>query len=140
MVYYLKFEKLTFRKKNKSTDVLSFPSYEKKIMRKFLKTNRYIYIGDICINLDKIIGKNIKETRENFNKIWVHGFVHLMGYDHFTDKKFYKMKKIEKKIYNDNGLNVNFSPLNNRPIIVFIIPFIIGSLSILSFQPFNNFC
>ena len=90
-----------FRKKNKSTDVLSFPSYEKKIMRKFLKTNRYIYIGDICINLDKIIGKNIKETRENFNKIWVHGFVHLMGYDHFTDKKFYKMKKIEKKIYNE---------------------------------------
>ena len=53
-----------FRKKNKSTDVLSFPSYEKKIMRKFLKTNRYIYIGDICINLDKIIGKNIKETEK----------------------------------------------------------------------------
>tara|TARA_B100000945_G_C20325540_1_gene569799 strand:+ start:521 stop:985 length:465 start_codon:yes stop_codon:yes gene_type:complete len=90
-----------FRKKNKSTDVLSFPSYEKKIMRKLLKTNSYIYIGDICINLDKIIGKNLKETRKNFNKIWIHGFVHLIGFDHFTDKKFYKMKKIEKKIHNE---------------------------------------
>ena len=90
-----------FRKKNKSTDVLSFPSYEKKIMRKLLKTNSYIYIGDICINLDKIIGKNLKETRKNFNKMWIHGFVHLIGFDHFTDKKFYKMKKIEKKIHNE---------------------------------------
>ena len=49
-----------FRKKNKITDVLSFPFYEKREIKKFLKKKNSFYLGDIIINLDKIIIKQIK--------------------------------------------------------------------------------
>ena len=35
----------------------------------------------------------------NFNKLWIHGFLHLLGYKHFKNKDFYKMNKLEKKIF-----------------------------------------
>ena len=43
-----------FRKKNKSTDVLSFPFQEKKELINLLKSEKEIYLGDIIINLNKI--------------------------------------------------------------------------------------
>ena len=32
-----------------------------------------------------------------FDKLWIHGFVHLFGYDHLQEKDHIKMNKIEKK-------------------------------------------
>ena len=50
-----------FRKKNKSTDVLSFPFYKKRELENRLRKEREIYLGDIIINLSKIKNKkNIK--------------------------------------------------------------------------------
>ena len=43
-----------FRKKNKSTDVLSFPFYNKKELVRKLKKDKEIYLGDIIVNLNKI--------------------------------------------------------------------------------------
>ena len=87
-----------FRKKNKSTDVLSFPFYKKKDLKTKLKNEREIYLGDIIINLNKIKNKkNKKMFKLEFNKLWIHGLVHLFGYDHKKDKDFSKMIKIEKK-------------------------------------------
>ena len=74
-----------FRKKNKTTDVLSFPFYNKKDLVNKLKRNKEVYLGDIILNLNKI------------NKLWIHGLVHLFGYKHKKDKDFYHMRKIEKK-------------------------------------------
>ena len=89
-----------FRKKNKSTDVLSFPFYNKRDLKKNLKIKREVYLGDIIVNLNKI--KN-KKNKTNFiaslDKLWIHGLVHLMGYNHKKDKDFYQMTKIEKKIH-----------------------------------------
>ena len=48
-----------FRKKNKSTDVLSFPFQTKKEFKNLLKKEREVYLGDIIINLNKIKNKNI---------------------------------------------------------------------------------
>ena len=89
-----------FRKKNKTTDVLSFPFYEKKILNKLLKKPQNIYLGDIIINLNKIIeqAKN-KEFTSVFDKIWIHGLSHLLGYRHKSNNEFLVMKKIENKIY-----------------------------------------
>ena len=87
-----------FRKKNKSTDVLSFPFYRKEELNKKLKKEKEIYLGDIIINLNKIKNKkNKKMFKWEFNKLWIHGLVHLFGYDHKKDKDFSKMIKIEKK-------------------------------------------
>jgi probable rRNA maturation factor len=85
-----------FRNKNKSTDVLSFP-YEKKINIK-----KSPYIGDIVISyefMNKPKVSNILDFKIKVTKIFIHGFLHLLGYDHIKLKDFKKMLIEEKKIY-----------------------------------------
>ena len=85
-----------FRNKNKPTDVLSFPS-EKK-----LNIKKYPYLGDIVISYEFM---NKPKTLKNLQfknkviKIFIHGFLHLLGYDHIKMKDFKKMLKEEEKIY-----------------------------------------
>jgi len=87
-----------FRKKNRSTDILSFPFYEKKYLKNIIKRKKEIYLGDIIINLSKIKNKNNKDKFQNeLNKLWIHGLVHLFGYQHKKDRDFHVMRKIEKK-------------------------------------------
>jgi probable rRNA maturation factor len=86
-----------FRKINKTTDVLSFPFYNKKDLKRKLAKNKEIYLGDIVINLNKIKFKNSKEFNFEFNKLWIHGLIHLLGHDHKKDKDFYNMQILEKK-------------------------------------------
>ena len=87
-----------FRKKNKSTDVLSFPFHTKKEFKKKIKIDKEIYLGDIVINISKIKNKaNEMNFKTEFNKLWIHGLTHLFGYDHKKDLDFLKMTKIEKK-------------------------------------------
>ncbi len=80
-----------FRNKNKSTDVLSFP-----INNIYKKIN---YIGDIAISYE-IINKRSKLTNFDyeFDKMWIHGYLHLVGYDHKKLKDFNKMSKKENLI------------------------------------------
>ncbi len=87
-----------FRNKKKSTDILSFPFYKKSELKKKLKKDEEIYLGDIIINLDEIKSKkNKKNFNLEFDKLLIHGLVHLLGYDHKKDKDFYNMLKVEKK-------------------------------------------
>ena len=87
-----------FRKKNKATDVLSFPFYTKKELHKKMINEKEIYLGDIIINLNEIKDKKIlKNFKIEFNNLWIHGLVHLFGHDHKREKDFLAMKKIEKK-------------------------------------------
>ena len=78
-----------FRKKNKPTDVLSFQS------------NDNIYIGDIAISYE-IVNKRSKLSNFfiEFDKMWIHGYFHLIGYDHKKLKDFKKMAKKENLILN----------------------------------------
>ena len=82
-----------FRKKNKATDVLSFP------LREF-PSNKF-YIGDIAICFE-IINKRSKLSNFNieFDKMWIHGYFHLIGYDHRKLKDFKKMTKKENLVLN----------------------------------------
>ena len=84
---------LRFRKKNKPTDVLSFPI---NIVKKKIG-----YLGDIASSYE-IVNKRSKTSNFNyeFDKMWVHGYLHLIGYDHKKIREFEKMHKIEKKILN----------------------------------------
>ena len=78
-----------FRKKNKPTDVLSF------------QINDNIYIGDIAISYE-IVNKRSKLSNFfiEFDKMWIHGYFHLIGYDHKKLKDFKKMAKKENLILN----------------------------------------
>ena len=85
-----------FRNENKSTDVLSFP-FEKK-----LNIKESPYIGDIIISyeyMNKPKNLNALEFRSKVSKIFIHGFLHLLGYDHISLKDFEEMLIEERKIY-----------------------------------------
>ena len=85
-----------FRKKNKSTDILSFP------FKKNLKISNQTYIGDIIISynfIDKPKSQTIKIFRGKLIKTCIHGFLHLLNFDHIKNKDYKKMLKEEKFIY-----------------------------------------
>ena len=87
----MKYLNLKFRKKNKTTDVLSFPIK--------IKEKRRLYIGDIAISYE-IIKKRSKKTNFflEFDKMWIHGYLHLIGFDHKKLSDFKKMFRKEKLI------------------------------------------
>ena len=84
-----------FRNKNKPTDVLSFPFNNK------IKHKKNVYLGDIAISYE-IVKKRSKKSNFllEFDKLWIHGYLHLLGHDHKKNQDFYKMKKLEDLILN----------------------------------------
>ena len=85
-----------FRNRNKATDVLSFPSERK------LNIKKSPYIGDIVVsyefmNKPKVL--SVPEFKKKVTKIFIHGFLHLLEYDHIKLKDFKKMLIEEEKIY-----------------------------------------
>ena len=63
-----------------------------------MKKEKEIYLGDIIVNLKKIQNKNNKILfKSEFNKLWVHGLVHLFGHDHKQKKDYQKMLVVENK-------------------------------------------
>ena len=93
----MKYLNKKFRNKNKITDVLSFPNLEPADLKK--KTNTEIYLGDIALSYE-IINRRSKDSSFNleFDKMWIHGYLHLLGYDHKKFKDYKVMKKTEDKI------------------------------------------
>ena len=86
-----------FRNKNKTTDVLSFPNLSTADLKK--RTDTKIYLGDIALNYE-IINRRSKYSNFNleFDKMWIHGYLHLLGYDHKKFKDYKVMKRTEDKI------------------------------------------
>ena len=87
----MKYLNFKFRKKNKTTDVLSFPLK--------IKNKKKLYLGDIAISYE-IIKERSKDTNFHleFDKTWIHGYLHLIGYDHKKINDFKKMLRKEKLI------------------------------------------
>ena len=85
-----------FRKKNNHTDVLSFPSFIKTDLKKELK-KKEIYLGDIIISYQYIFPNKKNSILEI---TFIHGFLHLLGFDHKKIKDFKIMNKEENKILN----------------------------------------
>ena len=88
-----------FRNQNKSTDVLSFPFLPSNNL-KFTKQKNF-YIGDVATSYEIINSRSKKNNfLLEFDKAWVHGLLHLIGYNHIKNKDYSKMNKIEKRILN----------------------------------------
>ena len=93
-----------FRKKNKSTDILSFP-LDKKI-----KIKKNTYLGDIIISynyLDKPKSQDLKSFKEKVAKILIHGFLHLLGFDHKKNRDYSKMVKEENLLFKSVQSKIN---------------------------------
>ena len=85
-----------FRKKDKHTDVLSFP-FQKK-----LKNLNEVYLGDVIISFNYINKpKNLNnfDFKEKVTKIFIHGFLHLLNFNHIKEEEYQVMFREEQKIF-----------------------------------------
>jgi len=98
----------TYRKKPKTTDVLSFPSEQRSRpagLRSRARSLRGAFLGDIAIS-PTVARRNAKSFGRTFEQeiciLILHGFLHLLGYDHETDHG--EMERVEVKIRRKFGL------------------------------------
>ena len=85
-----------FRNKNNPTDILSFPFHKK------IKISNETYLGDIIISynfINKPKSQKIINFKEKLIKTFIHGFLHLLNFDHLKNKDYKMMLKEEKLIY-----------------------------------------
>ena len=113
---------------------------QSKISRNIDK-KKHNYVGDIAISFEII---NSRSKKSNFilefDKVWIHGLLHLIGYDHIKNKDYLKMIKTEKKILTYINKNQVFNLthlLNNKFFVLFLAPFLLGSLVVFSLPPFS---
>ena len=93
-----------FRNKNRSTDILSFP-FSKKI-----KISKNTYLGDIIISynyLNKPKSQDLELFKQKTIKIFIHGFLHLLGFNHIKNKDYFKMLREENFIYKHVKSKIN---------------------------------
>lgn len=96
-----------YRKIDKATDVLSFPMFEKSELDEKIKNKDFLYedvLGDVIISIDKV-REQAEEYGHSFERelsyMLVHGFYHLMGYDHIEEEDKKIMRPKEEKILNE---------------------------------------
>lgn len=99
-----------YRKIDRATDVLSFPMFEKEELEEKIKNKDFLYedvLGDIIISIEKV-KEQAEEYGHSFERelsyMLVHGFYHLMGYDHIEEEDKKLMRPKEEKILNDLGI------------------------------------
>ena len=95
-----------FRNIDKETDVLSFPMFEKEEISEIIKKEQKIedVLGDIMISVEKVKEQAIEyghSFERELSYMVVHGFYHLIGYDHIIEKDKVEMRKKEEKILNE---------------------------------------
>ena len=85
-----------FRNKNKPTDILSFP-FEKKV-----RIKNKLYLGDIVISynfMNRPKNQNISLFKDKVIKTFIHGFLHLLNFDHVRISDYKRMLREEQKVY-----------------------------------------
>ena len=100
-----------YRNVDRATDVLSFPMFEKneidEIVAKREKNKLPEPLGDIVISLEKV-GEQAEEYGHSFERelsyMVVHGFYHVMGYDHIKEEDKAIMRPKEEKVLNKLGI------------------------------------
>ena len=78
-------------------------------LKKKINIKKTSYLGDIVISyefMEKPKVSNSLEFKYKVIKIFIHGFLHLLGYDHIKHKDFKKMAVEEEKIYKLVKLNI----------------------------------
>ena len=99
-----------YRQIDKATDVLSFPMFEKSDLDEKIKKQEFLHedvLGDIIISVQKV-EEQAKEDGHSFERelsyMVVHGFYHLMGYDHIEEKDKIIMRPKEENVLSKLGI------------------------------------
>ena len=95
-----------YREKNKPTNVLSFPMFDD--ISEIPANAGQVPIGDIIIAFETIKREAIEQNKtlpDHFTHMLIHGFLHLLGYDHMNDKDAKSMESLEIKILKKLGIN-----------------------------------
>ncbi len=90
-----------FRGLNKPTNVLSFPQYKPRQLAKIGKEGGLVELGDIALAYQYVVVEAKKYHKILINHVthlFIHGFLHLLGYDHLLDKDANRMEKLEQQI------------------------------------------
>lgn len=96
-----------YRHKNYVADVISFSLEEKNKINLF-KLTGYRNLGDIFICFEKALIQSFKynhSPRREFSFLFIHGMLHILGYNHKTIYKEKKMFNLQKKILNKLKIN-----------------------------------
>lgn len=95
-----------YRAKDKPTNVLSFPMFDD--ISEIPANAGQVPIGDIIIAFETIKREAIEQNKtlpDHFTHMLIHGFLHLLGYDHMNDKDAKSMESLEIKILKKLGIN-----------------------------------
>ncbi len=99
-----------YRNVDRATDVLSFPMFEKEEIDNKIAQKDFEYedvLGDIVISIEQV-EKQAKEYGHSFERefayMLVHGFYHLMGYDHIKEEDKVIMRPKEEKVLEKLGI------------------------------------
>ncbi len=103
MFYYLVQKRLNTLIKNSEKKINQqifclFRVKTKKDLKILSKSNLEIYLGDIIINSKKMNTSSKKLFKKHLDVLWIHGLIHLFGYDHKKDNNYKKMNAIENKL------------------------------------------
>ena len=115
-----------YRSIDRPTDVLSFPMFEKEELENFISKNSNItdvneqadILGDIVISIPKVY-EQAKEYNHSFERelayMVVHGFYHLMGYDHMEEEDKVQMRAKEELVLGKLGITRDEEPEPETP-------------------------
>jgi len=102
-----------YRKQNKVTNVLSFPSKLNELLN-WPETYTY-HLGDIAI-CPSILDEEARKQEKNIQFYWchivIHGFLHLFGYDHSSELEAEEMEDLEREICVNLGFMDPYTPIN----------------------------
>jgi probable rRNA maturation factor len=95
-----------FRRKNKATDVLSFPTIDENLVRKIglkklLKDQKYLFLGDIVVAYETVKKESLAQNKifkNHLTHLLLHSILHLIGFDHESDEMAKEMENLEIKI------------------------------------------
>ncbi len=98
-----------YRNIDKETDVLSFPMFEKDEIEAIISKSKEEKIqinevlGDIIVSIPKVKEQAIEyghSTTRELAYMIVHGFYHVMGYDHMNEEEKQVMREKEENVLN----------------------------------------
>lgn len=96
-----------YRNKAKATNVLSFANYENFLEIDYKKIETEIDLGDIILSFATISSEakqQQKDLKEHFSHMLIHGFLHLLGYDHIEPEDALIMETKEIEILEKIGI------------------------------------